>query len=333
MSTMRDVFIQTTSDWLDANPNVALVLADIGLGRFEALGTPDRHPDRVINAGIREALAVGLAAGLASEGMLPIVHTYAPFLVERAFEQIKLDFVHQNLRGLFVSIGASYDAAAEGRTHQAPGDVALLSTLPGMRIEVPGHPDEVEPALARGRDWSSASYVRLSTQTNPVALPGGVSVVRPGRKGTVLTIGPLLGPVLEATADLDVRILYTATARPIDEHLPSMVVPGAPLALVEPVLQGTSVAAVQACLDHRGPVYPIGVRSEELRRYGTPAQHAAAHGLDAAGLSVRLRRWLEGTAAPFDYSVAATTRSPARRAPAMFLADGPSSSSARGPET
>src|SRR5687768_1743140 len=90
--TMRDAWAVRLTDLVDADPRLAVVLADISTDMFDEAGKA--HPDRVINVGIREQLLVGTAGGLALAGMRPIAHTYAPFLVERAFEQVKLDFEH-----------------------------------------------------------------------------------------------------------------------------------------------------------------------------------------------------------------------------------------------
>ena len=84
MTTMRDRFINVTSELLDEQSDLAVVLADIGTGNFRESGARQRHPERVINVGIREQLLVSFAAGLAMEGLRPIVHTYAPFLVANA---------------------------------------------------------------------------------------------------------------------------------------------------------------------------------------------------------------------------------------------------------
>ena len=118
-----------------------VVLADISFSYFKEAGVVEQHPGRVLNLGIREQLLIGFAAGLALEGFRPIVHTYAPFLVERPFEQVKLDFGHQGLGAIFASVGASYDVAAAGRTHQAPGGRCHHVDAAGMERARTGHPD------------------------------------------------------------------------------------------------------------------------------------------------------------------------------------------------
>jgi transketolase len=249
-----------------------------------------RHPNRVLNVGIREQLMVSVSGGLALAGMRPIVHTYAPFLVERAYEQVKLDLGHQDAHAVLVSIGASYDAARAGRTHQAPEDVALMDSVPGLSVVVPGHPGEVGALLrgAFGALEGGSTYMRLSSEANREAQPVSASlqVVRQGRRAAVVAVGPMLSPVLEAVADLDVTVAYATTVRPFDAAgLRSAEGGSGAVVLVEPYLAGTSGYAVSAALASRPHrLLSLGVPRTELRRYGAPADHAVWHGLDAAGI-------------------------------------------------
>ena len=253
MSDMRTVFASAASSLLDEDPLAAVVLAEISADLFAKAEA--RHPDRVLNVGIREQLMVSVGGGLSLAGLRPIVHTYALFLVGRAFEQVKLDLGHQGARAVLVSIGASYDAAPAGRTHQAPEDVALVDTVPGFAVQVPGHPGEVPGLLrqAMGVLDSGSTYLRLSTESNRSALPlwPGLQVVRPGRQAVVVAVGPMLSPVLAAVSDLDVTVAYTTTVRPFDGEglraLASSPASGA-VVLVEPYLAGTSAYAASAAL-------------------------------------------------------------------------------------
>jgi transketolase len=288
MNDMRTAFAATASSLLDEDPLAAVVLAEISADLFAKAAA--RHPERVLNVGIREQLMVSVGGGLALAGLRPIVHTYAPFLVERAFEQVKLDLAHQGARAVLVSIGASYDAASSGRTHQAPEDVALVDTVPGFSVVVPGHPDEVPEVLrsAVGGLDSGSTYVRLSSEANRSALPvwPGLQVVRSGREAVVVAVGPMLSPVLDAVGDLDVTVAYTTSVRPFDgEGLRALLSSGSSVVLVEPYLAGTSAYLVSAALAGRAHrLLSLGVGRSELRRYGTPSYHAALHGLDATGI-------------------------------------------------
>ena len=118
--TMRSRFYRVAAEALDDDERVAIVLADIGAAQLP------QH-ERIHNVGIREQLMIGVAAGLALEGYRPVVHSYTPFLVERPYEQIKLDLGHQDVGAVLVSTGASYDARAKG------GRIRRRRTSPSCR--------------------------------------------------------------------------------------------------------------------------------------------------------------------------------------------------------
>ncbi|MGW1379101.1 transketolase family protein [Streptomyces sp. NPDC002446] len=294
MDTMRERFASVTSRLLEEDPRLAVVLADIGADGFAAAAR--RHPDRVVNVGIREQLLIGVGGGLALTGLRPILHTFASFLVERPFEQVKLDFGHQGVGGVLVSAGGSYDWPSGGFTHMAPGDVALLDTLDGWTVHVPGHPDEAETLLRKAAAAGDDKvYVRLSVQVNDAPRPvdgTGFRTLREGRRGVVIAVGPMLDNVLAATEGMDVSVLYATTVRPFDDRALRAATGAAhasDVVIVEPYLAGTSTRfANDALADRAHRVLGLGVGRQELRRYGQLDEHLAAHGLDPRGLRERI---------------------------------------------
>jgi transketolase len=291
MTTMRKRFYELATRALDDDPRTAIVLAEIGASELP------RH-ERVFNVGIREQLMIGVAAGLAFEGLRPVVHSYTPFVVERPYEQIKLDLGHQDVGAILVSTGASYDGATSGRTHQSPADVALLSALPGWTIHVPGHPDELERVFAEALRTDDRVYVRMSEESNEAPVHAdGMAVLRRGSDAApvVVAVGPTLDETLAATRDLDMTVAYLATVRPFDADGLRALMRGTDVVLVEHYLAGTSAAEVSAALvDRPHRLLSLGVANVELRRYGSGREHRAAHGLDAAGI----RRSLEALRLP-----------------------------------
>ena len=268
MDTMRDRFTAVATELLDTDPRIVLLLADIGTDRFAASGAAQRHPGRLRNVGIREQLLIGVAAGHALEGFRPIVHSYAPFLVERAFEQVKLDLGHQGAGAILVSVGASYDWAAGGYTHHAPGDIACLSTLPGWRLHVPGHADEAESLLRDAAVREEPTYLRLSDATNADPRPvdsDGLKVERLHRSAiaTVIAVGPMLDRVREATSGQAVNLLYASTVRPFDTET------------LRTVAAGTDVVLVGR--DHRlsGCRSTLGPSASDMRSGGRLSRDAA----------------------------------------------------------
>lgn len=294
--TMRETFLSTMDDALAVDPRLVVVLADISAAQ---LGTARvRHPGRVINVGIREQLLVSVAGGLALTGLRPVVHTFASFLVERPFEQVKLDLGHQGVGAVLVSSGASYDMAYAGRTHQSPADVALIDSLPGWSVHVPGHPEEARRLILESLPGDGKVYVRLSEQSNAEPhLGAGFQVMRRGSRGVVLAVGPMLDRVLNATEGADVTVLYASTIRPFDaEGLRTAVwaTGFADIVLVEPYNRGTSAHAVAEALSdipHR--LLSLGVRRDvEVRTYGATSDHDLAHGLDETSLAAAIKSFL-----------------------------------------
>jgi transketolase len=287
---MRSRFYELAAQALLDDERVALVTAEIGVGELPA------HP-RHFNVGIREQLLIGVTAGLALEGLRPVAHTYTPFLVERPYEQVKLDLGHQDLGAVLVSTGASYDASTSGRTHQAPEDVTIMSALPGWTIHVPGHPDELERLFLRSLSGDDRVYIRMSEEENVARVDGdGVVVLRRGERvgPVVLAVGPTLSETLAAVADLPITVAYTATPHPLDANgVRDALGTGRDVVLVEPYLAGTSAAQIAAALiDRPHRLLSLGVTNPELRRYGTRTEHRAAHGLDAAGIRASIERFM-----------------------------------------
>lgn len=294
---MWSAFGGTMASALDNDPRAAVVPADIGTHFFKA--AKQRHPDRVINVGIREQLMMGVASGLAMCGLRPVVHTVASFLVERPFEQIKLNFAQQNVGAVLASWGASCDITEFSWSHFTPEDVAVLDSLPNWTVHVPGHPQEAAELLLRSLPGDDRVYVRLSSQTNkePRSVSETFEVVREGDRGVILCVGPTLDRVMAAASTLDVTILYASTIRPFDSAgLRTAVLAGRrpDVVLVEPYLAGTSAHEVSSTLvnvPHR--LLSLGVRRNvEARRYGTPDDHDRLHGLDARSLGEQIRSFL-----------------------------------------
>ncbi len=293
-ATMRQQMVRTVSDLLKDDQRLVLLLASVSTDLFKPVA--QKIPERVINIGIMEQAMTSVAAGMALEGFIPVLHTIAPFLVERAFEQIKDDFCYQRLGGNFISIGASYDYSTEGMTHHAPGDVQILRSLPSMQIVVPGTAAEFDELFRDSYANGAPTYFRLSELSNPVSHParfGKMTVMRHGEQATVIAIGPALAYTLPAIEGLDVTLLYCTTVAPFDAETLRGVHRSQKVILVEPYYDGVLAQDVYRALQSI-PIMleSIGVPHEVPTHYGTPEQHNAANGLTPQNVRYRIEMFL-----------------------------------------
>ena len=196
---MRQVFCRTLLEFSAASDFVFLT-GDLGFMALEPL--QNAMGPRFINAGIAEQNMIGLAAGLARRGMRPWVYSIAPFLYARPFEHIRNDICLQNLPVVLAGNGGGYGYGVMGSTHHALEDYGVLLTLPKLRAYVPAFDSDIETMIRTlmMTDWPA--YLRLGVSEQPSWLaPQPYAPWRrilPGRGATVVFVGPLAGPAVDA---------------------------------------------------------------------------------------------------------------------------------------
>ena len=187
-------------------------------------------PRRFYNIGICEPTIVNMAAGLSKVGFVPVVHTFAPFLIERSFEQIKLDFGYQKLGVNLIAIGGSFDNSALGCTHHCYDDFALLKNVEGMQIIYPATCKEFNLLFKQIYRNNHPKYFRLPLNSHGVEFPdneiifGKGIVVKEGKDVTIVVVGSQLKTALESVNPLirvgiSAEIIYLHTLKPLDEDL------------------------------------------------------------------------------------------------------------------
>ncbi len=155
---MRKQLSKTCMELMNKDSRVVVLLGDIGMHAFKEVF--DKYPTRCYNVGILEQSMVGVAAGLAMSGFIAIVHTIEPFLVERAFEQIKDDFGYQGLMGTFVGVDVSETAPNLGYTHQCPYAIDMMNYVKGMNTFEPQSAEEFDKTL-KGYYDQGLNYFRI----------------------------------------------------------------------------------------------------------------------------------------------------------------------------
>lgn len=159
MTTQRQQFATTALRLMQEHDHIIILLGDVGVHAFSE--HKKRWPQRVQNCGCAEQCMVSFGAGLALSGLYPIISTIDPFIARRAYEQVYLDFGHQRLGGMFVTVGHDRDYRNLGPSHHGDHCDTLMRTVPGMRVINPATILEVETEMSLAVQTRGLSYVRL----------------------------------------------------------------------------------------------------------------------------------------------------------------------------
>jgi len=219
---MRKQFKDTIIEIGTHNDKIVMILGDVSVYLFREF--QEKYPERFFNMGICENTLISVSAGLSSQGFIPFVHSIAPFVTERSYEQIKMDMCYNAFGGNIVSCGASFDYAWDGPSHHSYSDLAIMRLLPGTEVLQPGANREVDFLIRSQFNNGKTTYFRLSDNPHSIDVGDiefgkGVILKDSGSKLTVMTSGPILGNVMEACRDLDVNLVYFHTIKPIDKEL------------------------------------------------------------------------------------------------------------------
>jgi 1-deoxy-D-xylulose-5-phosphate synthase len=299
----KPTFTQVFGQWLCDMAAQDQRLVGITPAMREGSGMVEFHqrfPDRYFDVGIAEQHAVTFAAGLACEGLKPVVAIYSTFL-QRAYDQLIHDVALQNLPVVFALDRAGL-VGADGPTHAGAYDIAYLRCIPQVSIACPADENETRKLLTTAYQQDHPVAVRyprgagVGVAVEPALQPlpfGKGEVRRQGQRVAVLAFGTVLYPALQAAERLDLTVANMRWAKPLDTEL-LLQLAGSHDALVtveEGAVMGGAGSAVMEALQAAGvakPVLQLGLR-DEYAPHGDPAKLLALQGLDAAGIEASIR--------------------------------------------
>ncbi len=302
--TYTQVFGQWLCDMAAKDPRLVGITPAMregsGMVEFER-----RFPGRYHDVGIAEQHAVTFAAGLACEGLKPVVAIYSTFL-QRAYDQLIHDVALQNLPVVFALDRAGL-VGADGATHAGAYDVAYLRCIPNLAVACPADEAECRALLTTAYEQNHPVAVRYPRGTGPgVALPahldalpyGKGEVRRTGQRVALLVFGTLLAPALVAGEALNATVANMRWAKPLDVALLRQLADDhdALVTVEEGCTMGGAGSAVLEALQQLGcakPVLQLGL-PDVFIDHGDPARLLALQGLDAPGMQASIANWLNG---------------------------------------
>ena len=266
------------------------------------------YPDRYYDVGIAEQHALTFAAGLACEGLKPVVAIYSTFL-QRAYDQLIHDIALQNLP-VMMAIDRAGLVGADGATHHGAFDLSFLACIPNLVIFCPADEDECRQMLYTAFTLDAPTAVRYPRGTGPgahiqsdmTALPVGQGHIRRQGDGSVafLAFGSMVTPAMAAAEALNATVADMRFVKPLDEALVRQLAASHRLLVTveENVIQGGAGSAVLEALAAAGldtPCLQLGLPDSYVE-HGDPALLLAECGLDAAGLEASARTRLAAQA-------------------------------------
>ena len=225
---MRKTALDCVHELSQVDDRVVFIGSDLGPGVLAKMR--EEFPDRWFMEGVSEQHIVGMAAGLAMEGLIPYVNTIATFLTRRCYEQVAVDLCLHDLPVRLIANGGGGVYAPLGPTHLALEDIAIMRALPNMTIVAPCDADEMRRFMHSSLDWPHPIYIRLAKGGDPIVSDAkhgfelGRSIrMRDGHDGVFMSTGVMTQLALEASQILEqdglqVGVRHVHTIKPLDRE-------------------------------------------------------------------------------------------------------------------
>ena len=293
----KAVFSEVIPDMAEKDPDFIYLDADL-MSCIGTLSWAKAHPERAINCGIAESNMVGVACGLAAAGFKPLIHSFAPFVSRRVFDQVYLSAAYAKNDITVLGTDPGVTAALNGGTHMPFEDLALYRTIPTATIFEPTDMVQLEDVLRQCPDLPGVKYIRVGRKDLPKIYeagshfsPGQAVVVREGKDITILAAGIMMHEALKAADALAgegilAEVIDPVSIKPLDEETlaASVKKTGALLVAENHNQNGGLFDAAAAVLAKKAPVPAAQVAVEDefgevgpqkylQERFGLTAEH------------------------------------------------------------
>ena len=290
---MRRAFLARVDEMIKKEPDTVFFTVDIGMWAIRDI--LKEYPLRASNIGIYEDGMISIAAGMAKRGLIPTVFGIQPYLIERTFEQIKMDLAYQKLGINVVGTGAAVDYSKYGYSHYCAEDAGILKFIPGIEFAAPGTPKQFLQLFEQSYRDGNPTFYRISDHPNRDydvdVVFGKANVMQTGNKATVIAVSVMLDMVMEACREEDVTVLYYTTLEPFDKETLAANCSSKKLLICEPEYKGSLLYdAVSTFPGERLQIEQVGFPREIFRNYGTYEEKMGHYGLTCEKIREKVRR-------------------------------------------
>lgn len=302
-NSIRKAFGKTLAEIGELNEKIIVMDADLACSTQTKIFA-DKFPDRFFDCGIAEQNMLATAAGLASEGKIPFVASFAVFVTGRTYDQIRNGICYPNFNVKIVGTHGGVTVGEDGATHQALEDISLMRGLPHMTVIVPADCKECQEAIKYAALHEGPTYIRIPRSNVPDIFDENYSfnihkavVVEEGTDVSVFTNGETLAEVLLAAEELkkdniSLEVINVPVVKPLDFQTVIESVKKTKFAITvenHSIVGGLGSAICETLADKLpSKVYRIGV-NDEFGQSGKAEELIEYYGLDSKTLAKRIR--------------------------------------------